>query len=235
VHPPGTVANSGRELDVPLSWLFVSEDPAPTGSAPNAIVGATLPCGYRAVYGTVSSPDASPLRVRVHALFDGAGDPHDARCRSLPLSVQMVSLQRLRLADFTVTDASPHAAGDPPVPTAALHVVADDNATPAAMRRRFRRCTPGDDSTCTAGGVCATPSGRNVGVCVPPYDPYLAVEHPCPEGRAEAVLGHAPMSGPAVPADGAIHACLAGCDDTHPCDAAFECVPIGTHAVCLPR
>ncbi len=235
VRPPGTPSPGGRDLDVPLTWIFVTDDPAPTGTAPNAIVGASLPCGFRAVYGTVSPPDAPTLGVRIHAVFEGSGDPRAAQCDTRPVSVQTVSLQRLRLNRFTVTDATPHGATDPPVPSVALRVVADDATTPAPMVRRYRSCAPGDDASCTAGGACGAFAGRTTGLCVPPMDPNLASDQPCPEGRAAITLTHAPMSGPVAPPDGVLHACVAACDDAHPCHASFECVTEGTHGVCLPR
>lgn len=234
VRPPGTSSGDGREIDVPLAWVFVTDDPAPTGTAPNVIVGAELPCGYRPVYGTVSPPE-SPLRVRVHALFQGPGAPSAAQCATRPVSVELISLQRLRLNAYTVTDATPHGASDPPVPTVAMRVVADDANTPPPMVRQIRRCTPNDDASCSAGGICAAVTGRASGVCVPPIDPYLVVGHPCPEGRSDATLTHAAIAGPAVPSDGVVHACLATCDTAHPCHPSLECVVNGTHGVCLPR
>jgi hypothetical protein len=234
VHPPGTTIPGGREIDVPLSWIYVSDDPSPTGSAPNAIVGAQLPCGFHAVYGTVTPPE-SPLRVRIHASFDGPGEPASAECPERPVSVQIVSLQRLRLGAFTVTDASPHAASDPPVPTVSMRVVPDDATTPSAMMRQVRRCEPGHDASCTAGGVCASVAGRAAGVCVPPIDPYLVSRRSCPDARADVALEHAAMTAPATPHGPGVRACLPSCDDTHPCDASFECVLVDAHRVCLPH
>lgn len=234
VHPPGTAIPGGREIDVPLAWIHVSDDPATTGSAPNAIVGATLPCGFRAVYGSVSPPE-SPLRVRIHAAFDGTGDPASARCPEPPVSVQIVSLQRLRLGDFSVTDATPHGASDPPVPTVAMRVVPDDANAPSPMARRYRRCAVGNDASCTAGGVCANVIGRSAGICVPPIDPYLVTNHPCPDGRADVALDHTSAPAPATPHTPGVRACLASCDDTHPCDASFECVLVDSRRVCLPH
>ena len=234
VHPPGTPSQNGTELDVPLSWLFVSESPAITGSAPNVVVGGVMPCGFRAVFGTVSPP-AAALHVRIHAVYAGQGDPRAEHCETQPAFVQIVSLQRLRLGEYAVSDALP-ARGDAGVlPSAALRVVADDSNAPSPMARRVRRCVAGDDSTCTGGGVCATIPDHDVGVCVPPIDPYLFISRPCPDGRVDVTLAHAPMTMGPAPREGSIRACLPPCDDAHSCDAGFECIASGEQRVCIPQ
>jgi hypothetical protein len=245
VREPGLPSISGLEYDVPVAWLFLTEDPAPTGAAPDVIVGAELPCGYRPVYGTVSPP-VNPLRVRLRARFAGPGrpDPAAVPCPTRNVAVQYISLQRLRLGTFTVSDATPHPASEPTVPSVTLRVVEDDPRLPSRQARRLRRCTPGDDATCTAGGACGgIPGHAGLGVCVPPFDPYLVIGRLCPGpaagapmGSTEVALEHpGPYAARATPPAGALHACLPACDAAHPCDVGMQCLAVGERSVCAPR
>lgn len=243
VPPPGMPSVDELEIDAPLAWLFLREEPAPTGSAPEVIVGAELPCGYRAVYATVSPP-VDPLRVRLRARFVEQGHGGGRQCSRRPVAVQFVSLQKLRLGTFTVTDATAHGLHDPPVPSVVLHVIADDERTPPRQVRQVRRCIPGQDASCTAGGVCGAIPGRtDVGVCVPPLDPYLVVGRPCPGpsawtpfGTVAVTLTHrGSFATAAVPSDGLVRACLPACDDAHPCAPTLECTDVDGRRVCLPR
>jgi hypothetical protein len=242
---PGTPSSSGLEMDVPLAWLFLRDAPAPTGSAPEVIVGAELPCGFHPVYANVSPPH-DPLRVRLRARYGGPGRPTDTSvpCPTPNNVALIVSLQRLRLGGFTVTDATPHHPGDPPVPSLRLQVVEENERTPSPQVRHVRGCTPGDDATCTEGGVCGAVPGRTgAGVCVPPLDPFLSAGRACqgvspgaPLGSVEVSLEHpGAYAMRAAPAPGALKACLPMCDDAHPCDASLACVPVGGLRVCLPR
>ena len=55
-----------REVDVPLAWIYLLTDPAPTGRTPYAVVGARLPCGYEPLYLT-SEKDGARIKVRFRA------------------------------------------------------------------------------------------------------------------------------------------------------------------------
>ena len=228
VYPPGTPYADRREIDAPLSWFYLAEDPVPTGSSPEVIVGAELPCGYRPVFGDVSDP-VSPLRVRLHAVYAGNGTPGSERCATPNRAAQFISLHRLRLGTFAIVDAVAHQPGDPPAPTATLHVVRDDDTLAPVDRRRWRACSRGGDEACTAGGVCGTVPGAppEHGVCVPPMDPFLAVGRPCNDHFVDFVLSAGepardvhvclPPVGPASSCPVGLHALVT--------DAASPCVP----------
>lgn len=234
---PAVGTRSAREFDVPLAWLYLVEEPVPTGSAPDVIVGAEVPCGFVPLLGTVSPPE-TPLRVRLRVRFAGPGEP-DATipCPTRPGIAVPISLQRLRRASFTVTDEMPHGAGDPPMPSVSLHVIEDNERTPAPMLRRVRPCNPDDDASCTGGGACGGVPGRpGVGVCAPPLDPYLSIGRSCPAGSAEIRLERArPFGVRAAPPPGEFRACLPSCDPAHPCTAPLSCLQVGGHGVCAPQ
>ncbi len=238
----GAASPSGREIDAPLAWLFLPQAPVTTGSVPDVIAAAQLPCGFRAMYGTVDRV-GDELRVRVRARFNGANVPTDrvTPCPSEPPSIQFVSLNRIRLGEYRVIDAAAHPAGAVPAPAAVtLTVIPDDANAPIASSRWVRPCTTGDDSTCArAGGVCGGVSetaGR--GVCVPPLDPFLAVSRPCPEQTQEVTLDHpGPYAAPVAPAHNALRACLPACNERGECPAQLQCVRRagGAAGACVPR
>jgi hypothetical protein len=237
LHFPASITDpralqSDRERDVPIAWLFLPEDPVPTGGAPNVVAAVELPCGFRPAYGTVSPAGVSPLAVRLHALYAGPGSPSDAHCDRHMRAIQYISLQRLRLGDFVVTDAAPRTTSDPPAPSVTLHVVQDNESTPPVAVRRSRACHVGDDASCTAGGVCAQVPGHTNGVCVPPIDPYLDMGRPCEDGSLEITLSHpGPHTTSVAPAPGALRACLRACDPQGHCPSSLECA----NGVCVPQ
>ena len=217
----GQLAHPG--IDAPLAWVFLQEDPVPTGTSPNAIVAAELPCGYQPLYASAGRA-VSPLTVRFHAVFNAA-TVGNAPCAQRPVSVQYVSLGVVRVGAYTVTDQISHGAADPPMPEVNLHVVGDDPSLATRMARHVRACTPGRDATCTAGGWCGTHASRpTAGTCVPPLDPFLAIGRACQTGDREVVVAHVPSPGAAATE---IHACLPGCDAAHACDAPLRCVALG--------
>ncbi|MBL8680904.1 MAG: hypothetical protein JNK05_17115 [Myxococcales bacterium] len=228
--PVGARSPSGREIDAPLAWMFVPQWPATTGSSPDVIAAAHLPCGFRMMYSTVDR-DGAELRVRVRARFAGPNPPTDRTtpCPTEPPALQFVSLNTVRLGDYQLVDAALHPAGAIAAPAPlALPVVRDDNTTPSEADRWVRQCTPGDDSFCVAhgGGVCATARERaDKGVCVPPLDPYLVVGRPCPERTAEIELDHrGAFATPVAPRGSSIRACLPACSAEGRCPTGLECV-----------
>ena len=237
IPPPGVPGPYGREVDVPLAWAFLPETPVPTGSAPNVLVAAELPCDYRPLYANVTPP-ADRLGVRLRARYAGTATPDPSRpCARPNLALHFVSLQRLRLGSFVLSDATPLLPGwGHSMRAISLRVVPDDAALPSAQARQSRRCSPGDDASCTGGGVCAAiPGIAGRGVCVPPLDPYLRLGRPCPDGSSAIDVVHdAPFDVSAAPPPGVIHACLPSCAADRPCGTGTACESVGGTRVCLP-
>lgn len=225
-----------RVLDVPLAWIFLLEDPVPTGAGPLAYLGAELPCGYRPV-SIVSGESVSPVTLRVLAQYQGTGTPDpSARCPEAVRLVRAAGMQPVRVGTLTVVDHTPHGEGAPPAPSVTLHVVPDDATLPEERTRSVRSCQPGNDASCTAGGVCATLPGEPAGgVCVPPLDPYLHAHMPCRAPRVEVTLQHpAPYAMPLAPSGPEVHACLPSCASASECPAPLRCRAVGAQQVCTP-
>lgn len=229
VAPVGGRSASGREIDAPIAWFFLPQWPVTTGSSPDVIAAAALPCGFRAMYSTVDRDGAS-LRVRIRARFTGAGSPPSLTtpCTTEPPSLQFASLNRVRLGEYTIVDASRRANGDDMIPSLQLSVVRDDESAPSEAERWVRGCAAGDDRACATrgGGVCGsvreTP-GR--GVCVPPLDPFLVVGRPCPERTTEVALDHPePYATAVAPPPGPLRACLTACNAEGRCPSGLQCV-----------
>ncbi|MFO0560188.1 MAG: hypothetical protein U0269_19385 [Polyangiales bacterium] len=241
--PVGGQSPSGREIDAPLAWLFLPQTPVTTGSVPDVLAASHLPCGFRAMYGTVQR-DGNQLRVRVRARYTGPNVPTDRTtpCPTEPPSIQYVSLNTIRLGEYTVVDAAAHPAGTVPAPPPlALSVIPDDPSAPSASARWVRACTAGDDNSCAqrgrgaCGAVRETP-GR--GVCVPPIDAFLAVNRPCPQDTTEFTLDHpGAYSMPVAPAPGALRACLPSCNAQGACPSGLQCVRRegGSAGACVPQ
>lgn len=240
--PVGGGSPGGREFDAPIAWLFLPQNPVTTGSSPDVLAAAHLPCGFRAMYSTVQR-EGDELRVRVRARFPGANPPADRStpCPNEPPSIQYVSLNTVRLGELRVVDAAPHPAGAVPSPApVTLRVIPDDSNAPPASARWVRGCTAGDDSTCASGGgVCGavreTP-GR--GVCVAPIDAFLAVRRPCPQDHTEVTLDHpGAYAMPVAPAPGALRACLPACNAQGACPTGTQCVrrENGSAGACVPQ
>jgi hypothetical protein len=209
----GAAAVPGMFVNVPIQWVFLREEPVPTGAAPHAVIGAELPCGYRPLM-AVEESQGTERRIRLRAGYVGPGRPRDAGapCVAPAAFIDFVSLEKVRLGNYIVTDALPRRPGEPAAPRAALRVVSDGPQTPGPMAQRVRPCSPGHDESCTAGGVCGAVPGQSVGTCVPALDPYLSAGLPCPHGSLSAALEHA--SAYAVrpaPRAGPLLACLQTC------------------------
>ncbi|MDO9018200.1 MAG: hypothetical protein Q8S73_14740 [Deltaproteobacteria bacterium] len=218
IPPPGPSAD-GQEVDVPLRWIHLLAEPAPTGSTPYAVVGATVPCGFVPRY-TVSERAEREIRLRMRAQ---RGGPDGSACVAGRAVVELVSLSLLRLGDWRVVDAVAHGEGDVPAPTPrVLHVVADDTTLAPAAERWTRPCSATAD--CAAGGVCARAASGTL--CLPPMDPWLHLGRPCPEGTRSVAVA------PVDAAEGAPwRACVAACDGGGRCPGALRCDPSG---ICLP-
>lgn len=220
---------SGREIDAPLAWMYLPQAPVTTGSVPDVLVASQLPCGFQAMYGTVTQDDiAHTLRVRMRARYTGQGLPPDrvTPCPTEPPSIQFVSLNRVRLGEFTVIDAAAHPTGSHPVPRPVqLSVVRDDNTAPAESVRWVRQCVVGHDRECVGGGVCGeVPATPGRGVCVPPTDAFLAVNRPCPTGTAQITLNHPGEYEMPVHGTGAqFEACLPACNANGQCPPTLRC------------
>ncbi|MDB4928818.1 MAG: hypothetical protein JWM10_1302, partial [Myxococcaceae bacterium] len=127
--PPLGPSADGQEIDVPLRWIHLLAEPAPTGSAPYAVVGAKVPCGYVPRY-TVSERGDGEVRLRMRAQRRAVDGGH---CEGGAPVVELVSLSQLRLGAWRVVDAVPPAG--PALPPRVLHVVPDDGTlAPAAER-----------------------------------------------------------------------------------------------------
>jgi hypothetical protein len=218
IPPPGPSAD-GQEIDVPLRWIHLLAEPAPTGSTPYAVVGATVPCGFVPRY-TVSERGEGEVRLRMRAqrrATDGG------LCDGGTPVVELVSLSLIRLGTWRVVDAVAHGEGDVPSPTPrVLHVVPDDGTLAPAAERWTRPCRATAD--CAGGGLCARVAAASI--CLPPMDPWLHLGRPCPEGTrsVEAV--------PVSPVDGAPwRACVAACDRAGHCPGRLQCDAAG---ICLP-
>jgi hypothetical protein len=125
-----------REVDVPLDWIYLLTDPAPTGRTPYAVVGARVPCGYEALYLT-SEKDGSRVKIRFRARWSAATPvPVTPPTCERVAKAWLVSEGILRLGDWEVVDMVPHGASDPPAPTTRVqHVVPEDaNLAPLAAR-----------------------------------------------------------------------------------------------------
>ena len=217
IPPPGPSAD-GQEVDVPLRWIHLLAEPAPTGSAPYAVVGATVPCGFVPRY-TVSERGEGEVRLRMRAQRRAV----EGRCEGGTAVVELVSLSMLRLGTWRVVDAVAHEDGGTPAATPrVLRVVADDAALAPAAERWTRPCASTAD--CTAGGVCARVAAGSL--CLAPMDPWLHLGRPCPEGLRSV------DAAPVAPTDGAPRrACVAGCDGARRCPGRLRCDPAG---ICLP-
>ena len=217
--PPLGPSADGQEVDVPLGWIHLLAEPAPTGSAPYAVVGAVVPCGFVPRY-TVSERGDGEVRLRMRAQrrsSDGGA------CEGGTPVVELVSLSMIRLGTWRVVDAVAHGEHDPPAPAPrVLHVVPDDATLAPAAARWTRGCATTAD--CTAGGVCARAATGMV--CLPPMDPWLHLGRPCPDGlRSVAVAPVAPGEGTPW------RACVAACDRAGHCVGSLRCDASG---ICLP-
>jgi hypothetical protein len=212
-----------REVDVPIAWIHLLSEPAPTGSTPYAIVGARLPCGYGPLYGT-SERQAGKVRIRLRAQWQGSGAVPDPvpPCADRPMRSFLVSEGILRLGAWEVVDAVPHGANDDPTPVARVqHVVPDDAHLAPAAVRWTRSCV--GDGDCTSGGVCATVEGARV--CLPAVDPWLSERGPCAGGTTAADVQYTTDAGVRT-----WRACMAACVN-RVCPQGLACSPNG---LCLP-
>ncbi len=212
-----------REVDVPIAWIHLLSEPAPTGSTPYAIVGARMPCGYGPNYGTSERVNGE-VRLRLRAQWLGAGPVPETipPCGDRPVRSFLVSQGILRLGTWRVVDMVPHGPNDDPPPVARVqHVLPDDANLPAPALRWMRGCATDDD--CTAGGVCASVEGARL--CLAAVDPWLSEHGNCPEGTSPADAQHTPDAGAAT-----WRACVATCQhNTCPaglvCNAQGHCLP----------
>lgn len=212
-----------RERDVPLDWIYLLTDPAPTGRTPYAVVGARLPCGYEPLYLT-SEKDGSRVKVRLRARWSAATPvpPTLPDCGDRPVKAWLVSEGVLRVGDWEVVDIVPHGPGDPPQPTARVQrVVPEDARLPPLVARWVRGCST--DADCHAGGVCAELDGA--ALCLPPVDPWLGHGRPCVDGATVAEVRHRGDGGTR-----SWQACVAACENHGcptglTCSAADHCVP----------
>ncbi len=213
--PPLGPTPDGNEVDVPLAWIHLIADPVPTGTAPSAAVGARLPCGFEPLFAASERGDREVrLRLRARRIPGRSGT-----CTDRPSTVQLVSLGVLRLGDWQVLDASAHAPTDDPAPSRVTQrVVADDTTLAPTLARWTRPCALERD--CSAGGVCARIA--DVGVCVPPVDPWLGADRHCPGGTHTVDVSRATVTW---------RVCLGACEPQHPCPDEYSCTPSG---VCLP-
>jgi hypothetical protein len=214
--PPLGPSADGSEIDVPLRWIHLLAEPAPTGSAPYAVVGAKVPCGFVPRY-TVSERGDGEVRLRMRAQRRAVdGGP----CEGDTQVVELVSLSQLRLGAWRVVDAVP--GPGPTLPPRVQHVVPDDRALAPAAERWTRLCASTAD--CIGGGLCARVGAGSI--CLPPSDPWLALGRPCPEGlRSTAAMAVDPTEAPPW------RACVAACDGGAHCNGALRCDPAG---ICLP-
>lgn len=219
--PPMGASADRREVDVPLAWIHVLMDPMPTGGAPSVVVGADVPCGYRAYWANAERV-GDEVRVRLRARWDRETPPPatPAPCPTPTPSVQLVSLSVMRLGTWRVTDAVPRPAGAPPAPVATLHVVRDDSTLAAPAARWFRRCD--HDADCEGGAVCARIGAG--AACLPPLDPWTWAGRPCVDGATARSVRR--VDAPTV----AWSACVADCAQGR-CPAGMRCDPIGA---CVP-
>lgn len=220
VPAPGTSADR-REVDVPLSWIHVLADPVPTGSAPSVVVGADIPCGYRAYWANAERA-GDAMRVRLRARWDRDTPPPatPAPCPTPTPSVQIVSLSVMRIGTWQITDAVPRAEGQSPAPVATLHVVRDDAALPPPAARWFRACAR--DNDCGGGSVCARIGSGTA--CLAPVDPWVWAGRPCVDGATARPVTR--VDTPTV----RWSACLADCTQGR-CPAEMRCDPVGA---CVP-
>jgi hypothetical protein len=212
-----------REIDVPLTWIHLLSDPAPTGTTPYAVVGARFPCGYGPLYGT-SERVGGRVRIRLRGQWSAPGPVPDVipPCADRPVRSFLVSEGILRLGAWEVVDAVPHGPGDDPQPvTRVQRVVPDDAQLPAPAVRWTRRCAA--DADCAAGGVCA--AVESASVCLPAVDPWLSEHGPCPGGTLATDVQYATDAGART-----WRACVASCQQGH-CPAGLACSPRG---LCLP-
>ncbi|MFO0649536.1 MAG: hypothetical protein U0326_25100 [Polyangiales bacterium] len=212
-----------REIDVPITWIHLLSDPAPTGSTPYAVVGARFPCGYGPLYGT-SERAGGRVRIRLRGQWNAPG-PVPATippCGDRPVRSFLVSEGILRLGAWEVVDMVSHGPGDDPEPVSRVqHVVPDDAQLPPAAARWTRPC--GADTDCASGGVCASVEG--VGVCLPAVDPWLSEHGACPGGTLATDVQHGPDGGVAT-----WRACVASCQQGA-CPTGLRCSARG---LCLP-
>lgn len=217
--PPMGPSADGSEVDVPLSWIYLLADPAPTGSTPYAVVGARVPCGFVPRY-TVSDKLDGEVRLRMRA----QRRPGDAtHCEGGVEVVEQVSLGLLRLGTWRVVDAVPHGAGEVPAPDPrVLHVVPDDATLRPAAERWTRACATTVD--CAGGGECVRvgPSA----ICQAPLDPWLQLGRPCPEGTRSTTV--APVATPGA----SRRACIAACSAANACPGDLRCDE--STGTCLP-
>ncbi len=212
-----------REIDIPIAWIHLLSEPAPTGTTPYAIVGARFPCGYGPLYGT-SERASGRVRIRLRGQWTGAGPVPDVipPCGDRPIRAFLVSEGILRLGNWEVVDAVPHGPNDDPPPvTRVQHVVPDDAQLAPAAARWTRRCAT--DADCTSGGVCATVESAKV--CLPAVDPWLSERGPCPGGTLATDVSYGDDAGVR-----SWRACVASCQQGA-CPAGLSCSPRG---LCLP-
>lgn len=211
-----------REVDVPLAWIYLLTDPAPTGSTPHAVVGARLPCGYEPLYLT-STKDGRTVRIRMRAGWGAPGPVPEALPACEPVTrAFLVSEGILRVGDWEVVDQVPHGPGDVPPPvTRVQHVVPDDANLPPIAARWTRGCAT--DADCAGGGVCASADGGRL--CLPEIDPWLSNRAPCVDGATAVDVQHAGNGGTRT-----WRACVAACEN-NACARGLACSP---HGLCLP-
>ena len=131
IPPPGPSAD-GREVDVPLRWIYLLEEPAPTGSTPYAVVGATVPCGFVPKF-TVSDRSDGEVRLRMRAQ---RRDPDGAVCAGGTPVVELVSIGPLIPMGRCPPARIPVDAGAASVSLSTRSVVAvEDHADQRLLRR----------------------------------------------------------------------------------------------------
>jgi hypothetical protein len=223
--PPLGTSGDRREVDVPIAWIHLRANPVATGSAPTAVVGANVPCGYRAHWANVARVrDTLQVRLRARWSRDDAPPPATpAPCATPTPTVQDVSLSIVRLGDYTVTDGSQRGPDDAPAPTATLHVVRDDGTLAPAATRWFRPCA--HDVDCEGGARCARIGGG--AACLPPLDPWQWAGRPCVDGATARPVSA--VDAPEVRWTACVAACEGGrCPAGLRCDAIGACVPEAT-------
>lgn len=199
--PPVGPSADRREVDVPLRSIYLLTQPAPTGSAPHAIVTARLPCGYTPTV-ALSRQSEGGVLVRLRARWVGEGEPPPSPqdCPTAADTVKLVSLSILRVGAWPVRDEADHPEGVPAPPAVTQEVVADGPSLAPAITRWTRPCAA--DPDCPGGRCVAVGSGR---VCAAEADPWRAFRQPCPPGARPTLVAHRDRTWEAC-----LGACVAG-------------------------